>query len=122
MQADRSNILVTTLEIIDHIIGNGSDRLNCSTLDHEARLRAQRLPLGADNLTTGLCLRLEPIVVDYPQAELLSAPGWLHMLNTDMDPFLDNAVSNLDKVDIRGKVNNLVLNFSVHNMFLVHYG
>ena len=87
--------LVTTLEVIDHIIWNRSDCLNCSTLDHEARLRTQGLPLGADHLTTGLGIRLELVVLGLPQAELFRASWWLHMLDTDMDPLADDASINL---------------------------
>lgn len=116
MQADNPNTLVTTLEIIDHIVGNGSDSLNCGTLDHEPRFRAERLPLGADDLTARLGFRLELVVLHFPQAELLSTPGWLHMLNTDMDPFPDNAVSNLGNVNTIVIVNILVLNLTLHEI------
>jgi hypothetical protein len=96
-QADRLKILVTTLEIIDHIVRDGGDSLQCCTLNHEAGLRTLRLPLRADDLTTSLGICLELVVLDLPQAELLSAPGWLHMLHTDMDPLPDNAVPNLPR-------------------------
>ncbi|KAG8088639.1 hypothetical protein GUJ93_ZPchr0010g8240 [Zizania palustris] len=98
MQVDRSNILVTTLEIIDHIIWNGGDSLQCSTFNHEARFRALRLPLRADDLTTSLGICLDLIILDFPQTKLLSAPGWLNMLHPDMDPLPDDAVPNLKKL------------------------
>jgi hypothetical protein len=66
--------LLTTLEIIDHIIWNGSDCLKCSTLNHEARLRSLWLPLGADHLATGLGIGLQLIVLGFPELQLLSAP------------------------------------------------
>jgi hypothetical protein len=97
--------LVTTLEIIDHIIRNGSDSLEHNTLDHEARLRTHRLPLGADHLTTGLGICLELVVLGFPQAELLCATGWLHMLHTDMDPLADDATINLTTNTSLNRVN-----------------
>lgn len=95
MQVDRPNNLVTTLEIVDHIIRDGSDSLDGSTLDHEARLGTQWLPLGADDLTTRLGVCLQLVVLCLPQAELLSAAGRLHMLNADMDTLPDDAAVNL---------------------------
>jgi hypothetical protein len=55
------------------------------------------LPLGADHLTTGLGVGLQLVILGFPQAELLSAPGWLHMLHTDMDPLPDDAAINLNR-------------------------
>ena len=87
--------LVTALEIIHDVVGDGGDRLDRGALDHEPRLGTCGLPLGADDLAAGLGLRLELVVVDLAQAELLLAPGWLHVLHTDMDPLLDDTVTNL---------------------------
>jgi hypothetical protein len=87
--------LVTALEIVDHIIRNRSDCLECSTLNHEARFGSHGLPLGADHLTAGLGIRLELVILGFPQAELLRATGGLHMLHADMDPLPDDAAVNL---------------------------
>jgi hypothetical protein len=96
-QVDRENILVPTLEIIDHIIRDGGDCLDCSTLDQEARLGTLRLPLGADDFTTRLGICLQLIVLCFPHAELLGAPGWNHMLHTDMDTLTDDAAIDLEQ-------------------------
>jgi len=58
-------------------------------------LGTQRLPLGADDLTTclGICFQL--VILCLPLAELLSAAGLLHMLHTDMDTLPDDAAINL---------------------------
>jgi hypothetical protein len=95
LSCSRTSTLVTTLEIVDNIVRDRGDRLDRGALNHEPWLGTCRLPLGADDLATGLGLRLELVVVDLPQTELLLAPGWLHMLHTDMDPLLDDAVTNL---------------------------
>jgi len=92
--------LVTTLEIIDHIIRNRSDCLKRSTLNHEARFGSHRLPLGADHLTTGLGIRLELVILGFPQAELLCASGGLHMLHTYMDTLPDDAAINLETAEL----------------------
>ena len=66
--------LITSLEVIDDIIGNRGNCLQRCPLDHETRFGTLRLSLGADLLTLGLGLSLELIILDLPKAELLSAP------------------------------------------------
>ena len=97
MQVGRPNNLVSTLEIIDHIVRDGGDSLDGSSLNHEARLGTQRLPLGADDLATCLGVRLQLVILCLPQAELFCAAGWLHMLHTDMDTLPDDATINLKR-------------------------
>ena len=95
MQVDKPNSLVSSLEIVDHIIRDGSDGLDGSAPNHEARLGAQRLPLGADDLATRLGISLQLVILCLPQAELFCAAGRLHMLHTDMDTLPDDATINL---------------------------
>ena len=94
---DRPNNLVSSLEIIDHIVRDGSDGLDGGALNHESRLRTQWLPLGADDLTTCLGIRLQLIILCLPQAELFCAAGRLHVLHTDVDTLPDDATINLKR-------------------------
>lgn len=95
-------VLVTTLEIVDHIVGNGGNSLQCGTFHHETRFGPFRLPLGADDLATSLGLGLQLVVLDLPQREVLSAPGWLHVLHSHMDSLPDDSVAHLKDANNRG--------------------
>lgn len=90
--------LVSTLEIINHVVRNGSDSLQCSTFYHETWLGTLRPSLGADFLAAGLCLCLQLIILFLPQAELLSASWRYYMLHSDMDPLPYDPISYLNAV------------------------
>ena len=66
--------LVTALEIINNIIWNGSNSFQCRTFHHETRFGTLWLPLCADNLTSGLSLSLQLIILLLPETKFLSAP------------------------------------------------
>ena len=89
--------LITSLEVIDDIIGNRGNCLQRCPLDHETRFGTLRLSLGADLLTLGLDLSLELIILDFPKAELLSAPRWHNMLHTHVNPLPYDSVADLNE-------------------------
>ena len=79
-------LLVTTLEIIDHIIGDGGNRVHGLSFHHKSGLRTCWLSLSFGRcLSSSLRFGLHFVVTSSPLQKLLSATRGDHMLHTNME-------------------------------------
>lgn len=102
-----NKLLIPSFEIVNNIIWYWSNSLQCSTFHLETRFGALGFALGADNLSLGLSLSLQFIIMDLPQFEFLGASGGHNMLHSNMNPLSQDLVPHLQIVHPITNLNNI---------------